>query len=160
MDSDPKGYHGTPSPSGGAASGEPSGSFRGAQSDTTREIIGAFYAVYNELGYGVAEKVYENALALELCERGLAVQQQSEIAVSYHGQEIGIYYVDLLVSESVIGELKAVDSLHPAHEAQLLSYLKASLIEVGLLLNFGPTATVRRKVSDNARKGSLSWTKR
>lgn len=125
--------------------------------EITQAIIGAFYAVYNELGYGFAEKVYENALALELAKSGHTVQQQAPLRVHYSGQVVGEFFADLLVDDAVIAELKAVTMLTKAHEAQLLNYLKATRMEVGLLLNFGPKAEVKRRILDNARKGSLSW---
>jgi GxxExxY protein len=120
-------------------------------SELTSAIIKAFYDVYNELGYGFLEKVYENALLLELRERGHQVVQQAPLSITYHGVKVGEYHVDLLVNDCVILELKAADSLAPEHEAQLLNYLKASGIKVGLLLNFGPHPQVRRKVFDTAR---------
>ena len=105
--------------------------------ETTRAIIGAAYEVHRELGPGFLEKVYETALAQELTNRGVPVRCQAEIEVRYKGQSVGLYYADLLVDDSVICEIKAVESLSPAHEAQLLHYLKATGIKVGLLLNFG-----------------------
>ncbi len=123
--------------------------------ELTDKIIKAFYIVYNTLEYGFSEKVYENALVLEL---GLQVQQQMKIAVYYNGQVVGEYWADIVVNGLVIVELKAVRQILKEHEAQLLNYLKATSIEVGLLLNFGPTPTVKRKLYDNERKGSLAWT--
>jgi GxxExxY protein len=125
--------------------------------DLTRKVIGAFYKVYNTLGYGFSEKVYENALALELRKLGLRVDSQQPITVYYDHEVIGQFFADIVVNETVILELKAVHELVAEHEAQLLNYLKATLVEVGLLLNFGPTPEVKRKVYDNQRKGSLSW---
>ena len=131
--------------------------FEGKYSDLTAKIIGAFYQIYNHFGYGFAEKVYENALALELRKLGLTVDQQVPIKVYYLDQVVGEYFADLLVDEVVILELKACQQLFPEHEAQLLNYLKSTSIEVGLLLNFGPKAKFARKVFDNERKGSLEW---
>ena len=125
----------------------------------TDQIIRAFYEVYNTLGYGFLEKVYENALALQLQALGLQVTQQAPIQVFFKGQEVGIYHADLLVEDLVILELKSVRTLAKEHEAQLLNYLKATPYEIGLLLNFGPRPQVKRKVFDNNRKGNLSWTK-
>jgi GxxExxY protein len=125
--------------------------------DLTGRVIGAFYKVYNTLGYGFSEKVYENALALELRKLGLRVESQQPITVYYDHEVIGQFFADIVVNETIILELKAVHELVAEHEAQLLNYLKATLIEVGLLLNFGPTPEVKRKVYDNQRKGSLSW---
>lgn len=121
-------------------------------SGLTDTIINAFYTVYNRLGYGFLEKVYENALAYELRQRGLEVGQQAPIRVLYEGVVVGDYYADLLVARAVIVELKACDALAPEHEAQLLNYLRATEVDVGLLLNFGPRPQVRRKVYDTARQ--------
>ena len=121
------------------------------QAEITDRIICCFYNVYNKLGYGFLEKVYENALTIELEGCGLLVQQQSPINVNYAGQTVGTYFADLLVEGKVIVEIKAAQELTAAHEAQLLNYLKATDIEVGLLLNFGPKAEVKRKVLDNDR---------
>ena len=123
----------------------------------TETIIGAFYTVYNTLGYGFLEKVYENALAIELRALGLKVEQQARIAVYYAGEVVGEYYADLLINDTVILELKATRTLASEHEAQLLNYLKATPYEVGLLLNFGPKPEIKRKTYDNDRKGDLGW---
>ena len=121
-------------------------------SEITERIIKAFYKVYNTLGYGFLEKVYENALLIELKSLGLVVEQQAPIKVFYGNQQVGEYYADLLVESKVIIELKSVESLTNEHHAQLLNYLKAIGIEVGLLLNFGPVKPeVKRKVFDFAR---------
>jgi GxxExxY protein len=125
--------------------------------DTTELIIQAFYAVYNALGYGFLEKLYQNALAIELRKLGLDVIQEARIAVYYDGEVIGEYFADLLVAGTVIVELKAVKRLMEEHEAQLLNYLKATPYEVGLLLNFGPKPEIKRKAFDNSRKGSMRW---
>ena len=121
----------------------------------TEAIISAFYAVYNKLGYGFLEKVYENAMIIELENRGIAAVQQAPIKVFYDGKVIGEYFADLLVDGKVIVEIKAAKNLAVENEAQLLNYLKATDIEVGLLLNFGPEPKVKRKVFDNHRKNSL-----
>ena len=131
--------------------------FEGKQSELTEKIIGAFFRVYNQLGYGFSEKVYENAMVLELRKLGLNVEHQKPIAVYYGERIVGEYFADILVNEAVILELKAVKQLLEEHSAQLLNYLKASSVEVGLLLNFGPKAQYSRKVYDNERKGSLNW---
>ncbi|MCB0482887.1 MAG: GxxExxY protein [Flavobacteriales bacterium] len=119
-------------------------------SDITEKVIKAFYKVYNTLGFGFLEKVYENALFIELRSMGLFVQKQRQIKVFYEGKEVGDYYADLVVSESVILELKAAEALCEEHEYQLINYLKATEIEVGLLLNFGKSPEFRRKVFSNA----------
>jgi GxxExxY protein len=126
--------------------------------DITDLVLKAFYSVYNELGYGFLEKVYENAKAVEAADLGLTVDQQVPIEVNYKRRRVGHYEADLVVNDLVIVELKAVQALTAAHEAQLLNYLKSTRFEVGLLLNFGPAASFKRKAFDNVRKGSLSWT--
>jgi GxxExxY protein len=128
-------------------------------SHLTETIIKGFYTVYNALGYGFLEKVYANALALELRALDLDVVQEQRITVYYHEAQIGEYAADLVVNDAVIVELKAVKTLLEEHEAQLLNYLKATPYEVGLLLNFGPKPEVKRKAFDNDRKGTLSWLK-
>lgn len=120
--------------------------------DTTELIIKAFYQVYNQLGYGFLEKVYEKAMQIELEKLGCEVAAQQAIEVFYEGQLVGKYNADMIVNRQVIIELKAASSLLDEHEAQLLNYLKATSMEVGLLLNFGPTAEFRRKVFSNSRK--------
>ena len=121
------------------------------------QIIKAFYTVYNTLGYGFREKVYANALALEIRKFGKECVQKAAIHVYYDGKIVGEYAADLLVEEKVIVEIKAKRELIEDHEAQLLNYLKATIYEVGLLLNFGPEPQIKRKVYDNSRKGTLSW---
>ena len=106
--------------------------------ELTGQIIGAAYEVYRELGSGFLEKVYETALVQELTARSAGVLPQAEIKVRYKGRSVGLFYADILVDGKVICEVKAAESLSPAHEAQLLDYLKATGIKVGLLLNFGP----------------------
>ena len=113
---------------------------------TTDAILKAYYAVYNSLGYGFLEKVYENSLLLELQEQGVAVQSQVPISVSYRGKVVGEYFADLLVDNKVIVELKAAERLVEAHQLQLLNYLKATEFEVGLLLNFGKEPEFKRVV--------------
>ncbi len=120
--------------------------------ETTKEIIGAFYTVYNTLGYGFLEKVYERAMAIELRKRGMQVVCQYPITVTYDGQVVGEYIADMLVEDRVIVEFKAVRRLLTEHEAQLLNYLNATVYEVGLLFNFGPKPEFIRKVFDNDRK--------
>jgi GxxExxY protein len=134
--------------------------FEGKHSDLTRQILRAFFNLHTELGYGFSEKVYENSLAIFLRELGMKVQQQVPIHVYYHGQAVGEYIADMLVNDIVMLELKAVSKINEDHAAQLLNYLKATDIEVGLVLNFGQTAEFRRRVYDNDRKGSRSWMKK
>lgn len=120
--------------------------------ELTQKIIGAFYTVYNALGYGFLENVYENALRIELNKIGLRVAPQYAIHVFYDGQVVGEYFADLLVEDQVIIELKAVRNLLPEHEAQLLNYLNATRYEVGLLFNFGIKPQLKRKIFDNEQK--------
>ena len=105
--------------------------------ELTNKIIGTFYKVYNTLGYGFLEKVYENSLKIELRSLGLKVEQQKNIKVNYEGYEVGDYFADLIVNDDVIIELKAAESICEEHEAQLLNCLRATDKEVGLLFNFG-----------------------
>ena len=118
-------------------------------SEITEKIIKAFYKVYNTLGYGFLEKVYENAMVIELRKMGLQVSQQKRVKVYYEKEVVGDYYSDLLVENSIMVELKASKSLCEADEFQLINYLKATDIEVGLLLNFGKKAEFRRKIFSN-----------
>jgi GxxExxY protein len=122
--------------------------------DLTERIIRCFYDVYNELGFGFFESVYHESLMIALKQRGLAVQSRVKIPVFFRGVEVGLYEADLFVEQRVVLELKALDSLSNAHESQLLNYLKATELEVGLLLNFGPKPTFKRIYFDNARKRS------
>ena len=119
--------------------------------ELTGNIINAFYQVYNTLGYGFLEKVYENALAYELRKRGFKVTQQTPVTVFYDGVVVGEYFADLFVNDSVILELKVADAIAKNHESQLINYLKASSIDVGLVLNFGPKPDISRKVYETAR---------
>lgn len=117
--------------------------------DLTSNIIKCFYKVYNELGYGFLEKVYENALKIELESKGLFVEKQKSIAVYYKEHLVGEYFADLIVENKVILELKAAETLCEEHEYQLINYLKATEIEVGLLLNFGKKPQISRKIFTN-----------
>lgn len=125
-------------------------------SDLTEKIIGSFYEVYNELGHGFLESVYENSLAIALREKGFEVYQQIAIPVHFRGNLVGDFDADLLVNRSVILELKAARNIDPAHIAQLLNYLKATEIEIGLLLNFGPKPKFKRLAFSNGRKAATS----
>lgn len=124
-------------------------------SEVTEKIIEAFYIVNNSLGFGFLEKVYENAMVITLRKMGLKVDQQKNIRVHFEGFEVGDYYADLIVNDLAIVELKAAESLCEEHEAQLLNYLKATSIEVGMLLNFGLKAECKRKIFTNDRKKNL-----
>jgi GxxExxY protein len=115
-------------------------------SDITGLIIKAYFKVYNSLGYGFLEKVYEDAMAIELKKLGLLCEQQKPIEVFYENQVIGTYFADLVVNDLIIVELKSAETLCQAHEAQLVNYLRASKIEVGLLLNFGKEPQHKKRV--------------
>jgi GxxExxY protein len=120
--------------------------------ELTNIIIKAFYNVYNELGFGFLENVYQNALYLELISNQFKVEAQKLIKVHYKNNIVGNYKADLIVNEVIILELKAVEYLIEEHELQLINYLKATNIEIGLLLNFGKKPEIRRKIFTNDRK--------
>ena len=122
--------------------------------ELTDKIIKAFYCVYNDLGFGFLENVYQNALYFELHNKGYKVEPQKTIDVYYKNQIVGKYKADLIVNDLVILELKAVDFLLEEHELQIINYLKATDIEIGLLLNFGMKPEIRRKIFTNDRKRS------
>lgn len=132
----------------------------GKHADLTETVIGAFYAVYNSLGYGFAERVYHGAMIVELQKRNLNVKSEYPLPVYYQNVQVGDFYADLVVNDVVIVELKAVKELVDEHRAQLLNYMKASTFEVGLLLNFGPEPKIERKVFDNSNKGTLAWARK
>lgn len=119
--------------------------------DITNKIIKAFYNVYNSLGYGFLEKVYENAMMIELRKMDLQVQKQVPIKVYYEEQLVGQYYADIMVEETIIVELKAAEGLCEEHEFQLINYLKATELEIGLLINFGKTPQFKRKIFTNKK---------
>jgi len=121
-------------------------------SDLTEKIIGVFYDVDNELGHGLLESTYAEALTVALEEIGLGAAREVPVPVWFRGRKVGQYYADLIVDGVVLLELKAARTLESAHEAQLLHYLRATDIEVGLLLNFGLRPQFRRLLFDNARK--------
>ncbi len=128
-------------------------------SEVTDKIIDAYYTVYNKLGVGFRETVYENALLIELDKRLLKFEQQKNIKVHYEGQLIGNFYADIIVENCVIIELKAIESLRFEHEVQLVNYLRATEIEVGLLLNFGNKPQFKRRVFSNSKKNLNHYTK-
>jgi GxxExxY protein len=111
-----------------------------------------FYDVYNELGYGFLESTYGEALSVALEESGLSIARETSVPVWFRGKKVGQYYADMIVERLILLELKAARTLESAHEAQLLHYLRATDIEVGLLLNFGLRPQFRRLLFDNARK--------
>ena len=123
--------------------------------DLTHKIIGCAYKVHNVLGSGFLEKIYENALRIELEKLGLRVKQQEPIAVCYEGRVVGEYFADLWVEEAVIIEIKASQSLHSRHEVQLVHYLTATGVDNGLLLNFGSSVQVKRKFREYKPKSLL-----
>ena len=120
--------------------------------DLTEKIIAVFYEVYNELGHGFLESVYHRSFEYALCARGLNVRHKIEIPVWFRGQIVGDFDADVLVEEKVLLELKAVRALDAAHEAQLLNYLRATDVEVGMLFNFGLKPQFKRFAFDNSRK--------
>jgi len=122
----------------------------------TSDILKAYYKVYNTLGYGFLEKVYENAMMIELRKMGIQAVQQQRIKVYYEGEKIGESFADILVENKVIAELKAKKTLHPDDEAQLYNYLKATTVEVGMLLNFGEEPEHKRRVLTNNNKPFLN----
>ena len=119
----------------------------------TEKVIGAFYEVYNVLGSGFLEKVYENALAVEFEEEGLKFRKQVPIEVLYKGKNVGDYFADFVVEGKVVVEVKALSEFSGNEKGQLLNYLRGTDLEVGLVLNFGREAGVKRKVLDNEFKG-------
>lgn len=120
--------------------------------EITETIIQAYYKVYNTLGYGFLEKVYHNALLIELRKMGLKCKSQYPIKVLYDNQPVGEYIADIIVEDCVIIENKAAEALIEEHEFQLINYLKATELEVGLLLNFGKKPEIKRKIFTNDRK--------
>ena len=118
----------------------------------TEVIIGVFFEIYNELGHGFLESVYEKAFVFALNSKGLTANPQIEVPVWFRGHQVGDFSADMLVQGRVLLELKACSALHPAHEAQLLNYLRATEIEVGLLFNFGLKPQFKRLAFDNRRK--------
>ncbi len=121
-------------------------------SELTDKIIGVFYDVYNELGHGFLESTYAEAMVIALTQSGLSAVREVPVPVWFRGQKVGQYFADILVNNAVLLELKATRDLESAHEAQLLHYLRATEIEVGLLLNFGQRPQFRRLLFDNPRK--------
>ena len=114
--------------------------------ELTSEIIGAAHAVHNKLGYGFLEKIYHNSLFIELKKKGYQVEFEKPVQVHYENQVVGEFFADLLVENKVVVEVKAVDRYASLFEAQLLNYLKATGLDVGLIINFGPSVQVKRMV--------------
>jgi len=116
--------------------------------ELTEKIIEIYYRVYNKLGYGFLEKIYENAMMIEFKKENISAVSQSAIKVLYEGEIVGEYFADILISDKIILEIKAAKNIAEEHEAQLLNYLKATNIQVGLLLNYGPKPNFKRKAFD------------
>jgi len=116
--------------------------------ELTKQIIACAYKVHSTLGAGFLEKVYENSLAIELNKNGFDVKQQYPIKVYYEDEKVGDYFADILVNNTIILELKAVENLAPIHETQLVNYLKGTGLDIGLLINFGSSVIVKRKFKD------------
>jgi GxxExxY protein len=127
---------------------------RGKHDDLTKTIIGVFYDVYNELGSGFLELVYRESMRLALAQTGLKVQAEVPIPVKFRGEVVGVFRADLIVNDAVLVELKACDALVREHESQTLHYLRATEIEVALLMNFGTAPKFKRLVMDNEAKRS------
>jgi GxxExxY protein len=127
--------------------------------EITGPLIDLFYLVYGTLGFGFLERVYLNAMIVAGKRFVLDIRKNYPIRVSFEGVIVGRYEADLLINNIIIAELKTVRALHPEHEAQLLSYLKATEYEIGFLFNFGPKPQFKRMIFENSRKGSLSWIK-
>ena len=117
-------------------------------SELTGQIIGASHTVHNEMGHGFLEKVYQNALVVELRSLGCKAKKEYPIKVKYKSHIVGDYFADILVEDKVIVEVKAVNQLSEIHEVQLVNYLRATGIEVGLLINFGNSVIVKRRILD------------
>ncbi len=122
------------------------------EEELTGKIIKVFYKVYNTLGFGFAESVYHNAMLIELVADGLSVETERPIAVYYNEKVVGTFSADIVVEGKIIIELKAKEKLHPSHEAQLINYLRATDIEIGLLFNFGKSPEFKRKYFSNKNK--------
>ena len=120
--------------------------------ELSNKIIAAFYKAYNTLGYGFLEKVYENSLLHELISQDINAVSQFPIEVFYNKVKVGQYFADILVDGKIIIEIKAAEAIAEEHELQLINYLKATDIEIGLLLNFGKKPEFRRKIFTNDRK--------
>lgn len=120
--------------------------------ELTDTILGTFYEVYNELGFGFLESVYENSLVIALRAKGLSVKQQVDVPVWFRNQMVGDFTADLIVEDLVLLELKAARMIDESHKSQLLNYLRATEIEIGLLLNFGHRPEFKRRAFDNVRK--------
>jgi GxxExxY protein len=128
------------------------GSFHGLHSEVTEKVIGVFFEVYNELGGGFLESVYQEAMRIALLQAGLRVAIEIPIPVYFRGEVVGNFRADLVVNDCVLLELKAISALDAAHDGQVLHYLRATRFEVGLLLNFGPRPQFRRFILEGDKK--------
>jgi GxxExxY protein len=128
--------------------------------ELTERIIKAFYSVYNDLGHGFLESAYEEAMAVCFRENGIRFSRQHAVPVWFHGQKIGEFRADFIIEDAVLLELKALQALDAMHHAQLVNYLNATELEVGLLLNFGPKPQIQRRMLDNDRKKGLAQIKK
>jgi GxxExxY protein len=126
-------------------------------SELTETIIGVFYEVYNELGFGFLESVYRNSLRLALSEKGLSVEQEVAVSVFFRGHNVADFRADLVVNGTILVELKTAEQIVAAYESQVLNYLRSRALELGLILNFGPKPQVRRLLLDNSRKHSRKY---
>ena len=129
-------------------------SVRGKHDELTERIIGVFYDVYNELGYGFLESVYREAMQVALGQVGLEVKVEIPVPVYFRGSVVGVFRADLMVNDSVLVELKSCEQLLKQHDSQTMHYLRATFLEVALLMNFGPTARFKRLVMNNDLKKS------
>lgn len=134
--------------------------FEGKHSELSQKIIKVFFDVHNELGYGFSERVYQKVYGIALRENGMKVDEQVPIRVYFHGQLVGEFFADMIINDLILLELKAAETIIEEFEAQLLNYLKSTEIEVGYVMNFGKSASFKRKVFDNERKGTLHWMKK
>jgi GxxExxY protein len=121
-------------------------------SELTDTVIGVFYEVYNELGFGFLESVYRNSLRHALLDKGLSVEQEVAVSVFFRGHNVGDFRADLVVNGTILLELKTAEQIVAAHESQVLNYLRSTALELGLILNFGPRPQLRRLLLDNSRK--------
>lgn len=121
-------------------------------SELTDLIIGVFYDVYNELGFGFLESVYRRSLHFALLDKGLTVEVEAPVSVFFRGKNVGDFRADLVVNKTILLELKTAEQIVAAHESQVLNYLRSTSIEIGIILNFGPKPQVRRLLLDNSRK--------
>lgn len=121
----------------------------------SKRLVGVFYDVYNELGYGFLESVYDESFAIALAETGVGHRRQASIPVLFRGLPVGFFKADFIIEEEIVLELKSAQAIDKAHISQLLNYLRASKLELGFILNFGPEAVFRRLAFSNSRKNNL-----